>query len=244
MIEIRRIVPLAVGLSLLLGAVHGGAKAQNALVPANQDLTGVWWAKSVPAQIRPMDGSPLPYTPAGRTKAAELQAKLKKDPTLDGGHHMCLPEGLPRAFATAYPIQVLSIPEQTTFFFEENRQVHQLRYIPQHHKDDFWDPSYMGDTIAHWEGETLVADSRNFNDEILLDASGIPHSEKLRVMQKIRKLPGGNQLEVVATIEDPEVFSKPWSARFVYDRHDEIEVDTSWICGEPHRDISQVQRTR
>ena len=236
-----KIAPLALGLGLSVCALSA-AQAQTALVPANQDLTGVWWAKSIPAQIRPMDGSPLPYTPAGRKKAAEVQAQLKSGELVDRAKHVCLPEGIPRAFDTAWPIQVLSVPEQTTIFFEENRQVHQLRYIPEHHKDDFWDPSYMGDTIAHWEGDTLLADSRNFIDESFLDASGVPHSDKLKVLQKIRKINGGKQLEVVATVDDPEIFTKPWSVRFVYDRRDDIEVDTSWICGEPHRDVSQVKR--
>jgi len=241
LIEHRTLVSLALGLCLSACAV-GAAQAQPALVPANQDLTGVWWAKSVPGQIRPTGGAALPYTAAGRKMAAKLQADLKSGEVVDRARHMCLPKGLPRAFATAYPIQVLSIPDQTTFFFEENRQVHQLRYIPTHHKDDFWDPSYMGDTIAHWEGDTLVADSRNFNEEIMLDASGVPHGEKLKVVQKIRKLDGGKQLEVVATVEDPEVFTKPWSTRFVYERRDDVEVDTSWVCGEPHRDVSKVSR--
>jgi hypothetical protein len=240
--DISKTLPLALGLCAAMLA-SSAAHAQ-ALVPPAQDLTGVWWAKSVPAQIKPMDGSALPYTAEGRKLAAEMQANLKSGELVDRATQMCLPKGLPRAFATAWPIQVLSTPGQTTFFFEENRQVHQARYIPQHHKDDFWDPSYMGDSIAKWQGDTLVVDSRNFNDEILLDASGIPHSEKLKVTQKVRKIDGGKALEVVATVEDPDVFSKPWSARFVYDRRDDIEVDTSWICGEPHRDVSKVQVTQ
>jgi hypothetical protein len=63
------------------------------------------------------------------------------------------------------------------------------------------------------------------------------------VVQRIRKLDGGKRLEVVATVEDPMVFSKPWAARFVYERRDDIEVKTDWVCGEPHRDVSQVERT-
>ncbi len=241
MIDIRKLAPLAAGLAAA-ALTAGAAHAQGALVPANQDLTGVYWAKSAPMRLKPMDGSAIPYTAAGKKKAAENAAGFKSKKLVDRAVHMCLPEGIPRAYATAWPIQVLSVPQQTTFFFEENRQVHQLRYLPEHHKDDFWDPSYMGDSIAHWEGDTLVADTRNFNDESYLDATGIPHGEKLKVISKIRKLDGGKQLEVVATIEDPEMFTKPWSTRFVYDRRDDIDVDTSWICGEPHRNVSVVKR--
>ena len=102
----------------------------------------------------------------------------------------------------------------------------------------------MGDSIAKWEGDTLVIDSRNFNDEVFLDDTVIPHSDKLKVVQRLRRIDGGKQLEVVTTVEDPEVFSKPWSTRFVYDRRDDVEVKTDWICGEPHRDVSQVRVVR
>ena len=239
MIRVSRTLALTAVLCLGIAAT---ARAQTALVPPDHDLTGVWWAKVMPPHVVPMNGAALPYTPAGRAMADKLQAKLKSDPQSDRAQHNCLPKGLPRAFLTAYPIQALSTPDQTTLFFEENRQVSVMRYIPKHHDPDVWGPFYMGDTVAHWEGDTLVADSRNFIDEVMLDASGVPHSDKLRVVQRFRKLNGGKQLEVVATVEDPEVFTRSWSTRFVYDRRDDVEVDTSWICGEPHRDVSSVKR--
>lgn len=239
MIHVSRTFALAAVVCLGFAAT---ARAQTALVPPDHDLTGVWWAKAMPPHVVPMNGAALPYTPAGRAMADKLQARLKSDPQSDRAQHNCLPKGLPRAFLTAYPIQALSTPDQTTLFFEENRQVSVMRYIPKHHDPEVWGPFYMGDTIAHWEGDTLVADSRNFIDEVMLDASGVPHSDKLRVVQRFRKLNGGKQLEVVATVEDPEVFTRSWSTRFIYDRRDDVEVDTSWICGEPHRDVSSVKR--
>lgn len=233
----------ALGLSLsacLFGAVHA---QDNPLVPANQDLTGVWWASTMPTSLKPMDGSAIPFTADGRKKYAQIQAGLKSGKIVDRAAYLCLPQGIPRAFLTAYPIQVLTIPTQTLFFFEQNRSNHHLKYNPKHNDPEFWDPSYMGDTIAHWEGDTLVADTTNFNDESYLDPSGIPHSDKLRVGQRIRRINDGKQLEVVVTVEDPDIFTKPWSARFVYDRRDDVQVDTSWVCGEPHRDVSKVRRT-
>ncbi len=229
------------GLCLSAGVV-GAAHAQAPLVPANQDLTGVWWATSIPTRLKPMDGSPIPFTDAGKKKYDEIQAGLKSGKIVDRAVHICLPQGVPRAYLTAYPIQIVTSPLQTTVFFEESRQVHQLRYLAKHHDPDLWDPSYMGDAIAHWEGDTLVVDTNNFNDESYLDATGLPHDDKLRVIEKIRKIKGGKQLEVVTTVDDPAIYSKPWSSRFVYDRRDDVEVDTSWICGEPHRDASKVKR--
>jgi hypothetical protein len=240
----RRLLPVAMGLGLAVTAF--GANAQSGLVPAAQDLTGVYWAKSAPANVKPMDGSALPYTAAGRKMAAEAQASLKADKAFDRAKYMCLPRGMPRAYATRYPIQFISSPGVTTIMFEENRQVAVVRELPEHHDPEFWDPSYMGDSIGKWEGDTYVVDSRNFIDEVFLDDSLIPHGEKLKVVQRIRKLDGGKQLEVVTTVTDPDVFTKPWSTRFVYDRRDDIELKTDWICGEPatHRDVSMVQITK
>jgi hypothetical protein len=245
LIDMRRLLPLALGLGLSVSA-FGAASAQTGLVPASQDLSGVYWAKSAPIQIKPMDGSALPYTAAGRKMAAELQASVKADKAFDRARHMCLPEGVPRAYATAYPLQIISVPDLTTILFEENRQVAVIRHLPEHHDSEFWDPSYMGDSIAKWEGDTLVVDTRNFNEEVFLDDAFIPHSDKVKVVQRIRRINDGKQLEVVATVTDPDIFTKPWSTRFVYDRRDDIQVKTDWICGEPstHRDVSSVQMVR
>jgi hypothetical protein len=190
-----------------------------------------------------MDGSAIPFTDAGKKKYAENVAGLKSGKIVDRSVHICLPEGITRAYLTAWPLQLVSTPTQTTVFFEEKRQVHQIRYLDKHHDTELWDPSYMGDAIGHWEGDTLVVDTNNFNDESYLDATGLPHSDKLRVIERLRKINGGKQLEVTTTVDDPVMYSKPWSSRFVYDRRDDIEVDTSWICGEPHRDVSKVKRT-
>jgi hypothetical protein len=242
LIDMRRLLPLALGLGLSAAAF--GAGAQTGMVPANQDLSGVYWAKSAPAHVKPMDGSALPYTAAGRKAAAEAQASAKADKAFDRAKYMCLPRGVPRAYATAYPFQILSVPEQTTIMFEENRQVHVIRHLPEHHDSEFWDPSYMGDSIAKWEGDTYVVDSRNFNEEVFLDDALVPHSDKLKVIQRIRRVNDGKQLEVLTTVTDPDIFTKPWSTRFVYDRRDDIDVKTDWICGEPHRDVSSVTITK
>ena len=69
----------------------------------------------------------------------------------------------------------------------------------------------MGDAIGHWEGETLVIESTNFNDKTWVDRRGIPHSEELRVVERLHR--EGERLIVDVTIDDPIAFTEPWTGR-------------------------------
>ena len=105
-----------------------------------------------------------------------------------------------------------------------------------------------GSSAAAWAAragrDVLVIDSANFKaDKIYLDSTGVPVSEGLHLVERIRLLDGGRRLEDVMTISDPAIFIHPWSARRVFERRDDIQVKTDWVCGEPHRDISSVKGT-
>ena len=101
----------------------------------------------------------------------------------------------------------------------------------------------MGDSVARWDGDNLVIDSTNFkSDAIFLDSSGLPASDKLHLVEHIRLKNGGKQLEDEITVDDPSIFTKPWTARRTFDRHDKVEVGVDWVCGEPHRDVSKITR--
>lgn len=205
------------------------------------DLTGVWWAKTVSDRLVPVGGGPIPFTAAGKAAYAKRMGDLKSGAYVDRSIDICLPRGVPRAWLTAWPIQIVQTPNGVSVLYEENRQVHLLRNLPKHFDSELWDPSYMGESIAHWDGDTLVADTVNFNDDTMLDATGLPHSDKLKVTEKLHLLDGGRRLQVETTIDDPTMYSAPWTARFVYDRRDDVVVKTDWVCGEKHRDVSSVK---
>jgi hypothetical protein len=100
-------------------------------------------------------------------------------------------------------------------------------------------PYYSGHSVGHWDGDTLVIETAGFNEKTFLDATGAPHSDQMTTVERIRKINGGKQLEDVVTVADPELLTKPFNARFVYDPHPEVRLQ-DYVCGEPHRDISQV----
>jgi len=80
-------------------------------------------------------------------------------------------------------------------------------------------PTWMGESIGRWEGETLIVDTRNFNDQTWLDRRGLPHSDQLRVLERISRS-GENGLTIEITVEDPVAFPDPWTAQRVFERVD------------------------
>jgi hypothetical protein len=216
---------------------------QPGIAAASADVTGIWWANSYSMEIRPQDGGAIPFTPAGAEAYRKNAAGLANGSMQDAARKYCVPDGVPRILATPYPFQVFESPGFVTIVYEQN---HVFRSIPLDRpvpKDEALAayPYYSGNSFGHWEGDTLVVATKGFNEKTFVDASGVPHSDQLHVTERIRKINGGRMLEDVATIEDPVNFTRPWSARFTYELHPEIRLDTSFTCGEKHRDISRVK---
>lgn len=130
-----------------------------------------------------------------------------------------------------------------TFLYEMNHQVRVIvmdRPLPKL-ESLVTDLRYNGHSVGHWDGDTLVVESTGFNDRTFLDASGLPHSEDMSTVERIRKT--GNGLEDVITIHDPEMYAKDWQARFVYDRRDDLRLE-DYACNDTHRDLSGVKGVR
>jgi hypothetical protein len=141
-----------------------------------------------------------PYKPE---LAAKLKEMSEKQARLDPAFY-CKPEGVPRM---GPPNQIVQTPGQVVFLYE-NRNT--FRVIPtdgRPHRDDV-DPSWMGDSVGRWEGDTLVVDVRNFTDESWLGADGWFHSDRMRVVERFRR--EGDTLTYSATVEDPVVLTQPW----------------------------------
>lgn len=123
----------------------------------------------------------------------------------------CLPPGVPRTTLMGlFPMQIVQTPKMIVMLFEV---FHQFRLIPidAKHPDDL-DPSYMGDSVGHWEGDTLVVDVTGFNDKTWLGGVGTIHSEKLHVIEKFTRM-DENTIVYESIVEDPEVLTGPWTRR-------------------------------
>jgi hypothetical protein len=159
------------------------------------------------------DPNPPPYKPDALAKVKELASDtIHTDPAF-----RCKPLGVPRAGA---PRQIVQTPKLTVILYQidagDGDQPGSYRLVPtdgRPHRTDV-DPSYFGDSIGHWEGDTLVIDVTHFNDDTWLAAipgqggSGYFHTESLHVVERITRV--GDTLRWEATVEDPKVLSKPW----------------------------------
>lgn len=100
------------------------------------------------------------------------------------------------------------------------------------------EPSFNGDEIAWWDGDTLVIDSIGFNDQTWLSLDGLPHTAQMHLVQRYRRVDYGN-LQVDVTIEDPGVLSEPWHARY-WSKLEDQQIVFETVCNENERDADHL----
>jgi hypothetical protein len=221
------------------------AFAQKAPNSEGADISGVWWANSYSAKLVPEIGGELPFTAEGRAEYEKNMAGLKSGAIEDTARTLCTPDGVPRILATPYPFEIIQTPGQVSIVYEMNHAIRLVDLrgsLPSDEKLSIL-PYYDGHSAGHWDGETLVVESGGFNARTFLDAYGAPHTDEMHVTERIRKINGGQQLEDEVTVSDPKYYTRPFTARFVYDYEPEIRL-RDYVCGEPHRDLSRVRGVR
>jgi hypothetical protein len=220
------------------------AMAAGSAASAAPDISGTYWATSYSPKIEVVGGGDPPLNAAGKAAYEMNQAALKDGSLVDKARRVCVPDGVPRVLATPYPFEIFQVPAgQVTFLYEMNHQVRVIvmdRPLPKL-ESLATDLRYNGHSVGHWDGDTLVVESTGFNDRTFLDASGLPHSEDMSTVERIRKTASG--LEDVVTIHDPQMYAKDWQARFVYDQRDDVRLE-DYACNDTHRDLSGVRGVR
>jgi hypothetical protein len=146
--------------------------------------------------------------------------------TIPDANALCKPSW--RARFTNYAFQFIQTPMIIAIEGEEARAV-MFIYMDQPHSASI-KPSNMGESVGHWEGGTLVVDTIGFNDRTPLDFSGAPHSARLHVVDRFRRLPSG-EIELTEHFEDPVMYKHPWDARLVFFPRPEADVIEN-VCEE------------
>lgn len=163
-----------------------------------------------------VDGGTIPYLPAAiEKKKKNFAAREKADPRLK-----CWTLGTPRGIYYPEPFQIFQRQRDLTLAFQFGQSVRTIHTNGTQHPGEIDSEFFLGDSRGSWEGDTLVVDVNHFNDETWLDRAGNFHGEKLHVVERW-KLLDANTIEYRATLEDPEVFSKPWSLSVLLYRHRE-----------------------
>jgi hypothetical protein len=186
------------------------------------DLNGIWqvlntasWdlqdhsaRDGVPAGQGVVEGNEIPYKPEA---AAKKKENFEKGPAADPLAECFLP-GVPRATYLPFPFQIAQTPKTIAMLFEWSRTTRIIYADGSNHPDglEFW----MGDSRATWEGETLVVDVKNFNGRTWFDRAGNFHSNALHLIERFTRI-GPDHLQYEVSVEDPEVFTRPWNMRMI-----------------------------
>jgi hypothetical protein len=172
----------------------------------------------------------LPSTPTPSYKP-EFQAKVKNlfdnEAKLDKVF-FCGKPGVPRISS---PRKVVQLPNEVIFFYEDISG-DPYRIIPTDGRphDPDADPSYYGDSVGHWDGDTLVVDATNFVDDTWFGEGGYFHTTAMRVIERFWKV--GDDLAYQVTVDDPNVLTEPWTepARIIKPSNEPLEE--SPVCVE------------
>ena len=210
--QAKRAIPrTADGKPDLTGVWQGGSTQRGTWEEANTGLGvgGTGLDPSAPANPssseRPAGAEAAPYQPWAAKRVLEaFNRRGIDDPTT-----FCLPPGLPRANnVSLFPIQIVHTPQQIVFLYE---YMSLFRVIPLNakHPDDLL-PSYMGNSVGRWEGDTLVVDVIGFNDKTWLAGAGTFHSDALHLTERYTRV-DKDQINYDVTMEDPSVLTKPWT---------------------------------
>ena len=158
---------------------------------------------SVPAGVGVVDGGEIPYTPAALAQKMDNAAHwLERDPEIK-----CFLPGVPRATYMPYPLQIFQSQSALLIAYEYAGAVRNIMFKdPGPAPVDAW----MGQSVGHWEGDTLVVVVTGFNDSTWFDRAGDFHSADMKVVERYTRT-GPDTIRYEAQITDPQTFTRPWS---------------------------------
>jgi hypothetical protein len=195
------------------------------------DLSGIWEHKNSRTTAYYLDRE-IPWKPAAEAVFKQNQANNQKDNP--EGH--CLPRGIPKADAFDLH-KIVQVPGLVVILYEYQTSFRQIftdgRQLP---KDP--NPTWMGYSTGHWEGDTLVVESNGFNGKAWLSFAGNPTSDAMHLTERIRRRDFGH-MDIQLTIDDPKAYTKPWTAEL----HPELLPDTELlesICNENEKDVQHL----
>jgi hypothetical protein len=160
--------------------------------------------------------------------------KVSREYGFSLGEH-CLPPGLPDAVGQPYPVQFLQTPNLIVLLYEAHHVFRVIQTDGQSHPADL-DPTWMGNSVGHWEGDTLVVDVIGFNDKTAV--GDYRHTTAYHVVERYRRT-AYDQISYEATIEDPNVFAQPWKEVATFHLHPEWQIQ-EYVCEENNHDYKAL----
>jgi hypothetical protein len=223
----------------LTGVWQGGTSRRGSWEQANSGL-GVGGTGSDPnAPANPASQqvitTPAPYQPWAAQKVVESFNRRGIDDPVG----LCLPPGIPRInLVGLFPFQIVQTPRQIVVL-HEYMGVYRTIPLNAKHADDLT-PTYMGDSVGRWEGDTLVVDTIGFNDKTWLTGTGTLHSDALHVTERYTRV-DKDQINYDVTMDDPKVFTAPWTIHTTIMLREGTRVQ-EYVCVENNLDPARYEQ--
>jgi len=224
------------------GKGRGGPVAPTGPTPraadGKPDLSGLWFRPYTPNMAsgpakdnRGGDRTgpkELPFTAAGKAKWDAYEAG-------DGDYTgACLPFGLMRSMNSPDPIQFIQNAPFLALLYEQNTWFKLIPIDGRPHAKDL-DPTWFGDSVGHWEGDTLVVHTNNFNGKTRLDTIGHPHSDALEVTEHFTRTDLGHMAYEV-TIHDPKTYTEDWGNKRTFTLRTDTQI-MEYSCEENNKSL-------
>jgi hypothetical protein len=172
----------------------------------------------------------LPTTPTLKPGAEKF--KIVRGPEDTGQYSDCMPVAGPGAFSVPYQFQLVQSANSLAILHEYPGTFRTIPINGVHPQDP--DPTWMGDSVARWEGDTLVIDTVGFNDKT--EINGYKHTEALHIVERFSR-PEYDSLQYQAVIEDPNVFERPFAVNRTFGLRSDLAKVDEFVC-ENNRDYT------
>lgn len=187
------------------------------------DLSGLWhnltdkYDNNIAADLKPGDVAPW---------AEALYQKRKLEFGKDSPSTTCMPHGPNYTVSPYYDTRIVQTP--TLISFVNSDLTHREIFLDGRELEKDPNPTWMGYSVGHWEGDTLVVESNGYNDKTWLDGDGHPHTEDLRVTERYHRVDVGH-MDSDLTFTDPKVFPKPLIIHMKMDLRADTEM-LEYVC--------------
>lgn len=177
-----------------------------ALNTASWDIQDHPGSLGVPPGFGVVEGNELPYLPEALETKKQNFASRK---TADLAESQCYMPGVPRITYMPHPFKITQTASAIVFSYEFGHAMRIIHMEGKHPDPNEFPDTWMGDSRGHWEGNVLVVDVKNFNDQTWFDKAGNFHSDAMHIVERY-SLSDPDHIGYEVTVEDPKVFSRPW----------------------------------
>ena len=219
------------------GRQAGSGRGRAPPAGGKPDLTGIWgtenskYLANLAADLKPGE---LPIQPWAEALTRERMTGIHAS---EESNANCLPQGVPRIDATPDPFKIVQEPDLVVILYEAFGQFRQV-YLDGRALPRDPNPTWLGYSVGHWDGDTLVVETTGFNGKTWLDQAGHPTTDALRVTERFRRRDFGH-LDIQVTIDDPKAYTRTWTVTepmLLLPGADLIE----FVCNENEKDLKHL----